>query len=707
MAYDNLSNSSSPQPKKTIDESIFNMAQNEKTVFEPNKPSRIPVIRKDPLEGIAIGDNNRYVLQTLLGQGGMSQVYQALDTKLKDRVVAIKLMTNYSAASHNHLIKRFTGEVKAIVHLKHPNIIQIFDFGVTPNQAPFYGSPFYVMEYLPGRTLQNLLTENKIVPLDSLLKIISQVCVGLKEAHQKGIVHRDLKPDNIFLVNGGAFGEIIKILDFGIAKNMICDDTNQTRLTQEGSFIGTYRYASPEQCRGLLNIDQRTDIYSLGVILYEAICGKSPYDLDNDFNNSQADWIACHIRVPPKPLKEQPGCQNLPDELVNVVMQCLAKSPQDRFSDIGVLPDILSNSFLGGRGLSYNSVSNKKVIAHQEKNSHQSQINLEVSLDSPEKAVERTNNNLSQNDISSSNSNKKLSVGLLAGLVALLIAIVGTIGYLGMSLLLGRPNKIAQNYFKSTVDPNNNSNDLNLLVDQLEIQYEQGNSEDCYKLATKTPNQDNLVIQEWIGKCGLAAAQTKAEINSFSGAIAIAKTIPNTVPNYQEIQENIDIWSRKVLDYATKLYQEGKLEEAVKTTQIVPENSNFKATVPKLISQWQQEEEKHKAIIDNAQNLLNRGQWYAAKQEVAKITSDFVFWRQEAQPILELANRKINEIAAAERRRRAQQQRRRVQKLPPRPRVQPKETTSLPSLKDKLKNIPLLDDDTLRERLRKNSNDSR
>lgn len=102
--------------------------------------------------------------------------------------------------------------------------------------------------------------------------------------------------------------------------------------------------ASPEQCRGLPNIYQRTDIYSLGVILYEAISGKNPYDLDDDFSNSQADWMACHIQVTPKPLKQQPECKNLPDKLVNIMMQCLTKSPEKRFSDIGLFPNALTNS---------------------------------------------------------------------------------------------------------------------------------------------------------------------------------------------------------------------------------------------------------------------------------------------------------------------------------------------------------------------------
>ena len=341
-----------------------------------------------------------------------------------------------------------------------------------------------------------------------------------------------------------------------------------------------------------------------------------------------------------------------------------------------------------------------------------------------------TNQNLSPNDTSTTNRNK-LSFGLLAGLAALLIGMVGTVGYLGIYLLLEPPPKISQNDWKSTLKLDNNNpettnpNDMSLLLESLETQYQQGNYQNCYQLAMENPNQDNLGIKGWIGKCGLAAAKTQAELNSYSGAVAIAQKIPNTVPNYQEIQDHINTWLGKILDYATKIYQQGNLEQAVKITQIIPESSNLTETLPSLISQWQQEQEKHKTIIDQAQNLLNQGQWYAAKQEAAKIPTDFVFWRQQAQPILEQANQQINGLAVAARRRRVQQQRRRVQqqrrrvqKQRPRaqeenrqpqeetPKSQTKEIIPLPSLRERLKNTPLLDDDTLRERLQRNPNPS-
>ena len=341
-----FSNSSNHQPKKTVEESQLDSSQAKKTV-EESAQSQLPrtsFVRKDPLKGKTIGDRDRYLLQTLLGQGGMSKVYQALDTKFGDRVVAIKLMTNCFSNNNQYLVKRFMGEIKAISRLKHPNIIQVFDFGITASEPPLNSAPFYVMEHLEGQTLHSLLSENTQISSNSILKIIIQVIAGLKTAHDKGIIHRDLKPDNIFLIEGGVFGEIVKIIDFGIAKDINVDAQNNTQLTQEGSFVGTYRYASPEQCRGALDIDCRTDIYSLGIILYEAICGKNPYGLDDNLMNiSQADWIACHLNVPPQPIAEQSGCAEIPDKLKNAIAKCLAKSPKDRFSNLEELQNALTN----------------------------------------------------------------------------------------------------------------------------------------------------------------------------------------------------------------------------------------------------------------------------------------------------------------------------------------------------------------------------
>ena len=644
-------NFSSPQPQKTVDESSLNTTQAKQTVVEPDTGGspRTAFVRKDPLEGKTIGDNNRYLLQTLLGQGGMSKVYQALDTKFEARRVAIKLMTNYSGANSQHLIKRFMAEIRAISALKHPNIIQIFDFGVTPEEAPFYGAPFYVMEYFGGKTLQDLLGKNKIVPLESLLKIAHQVCAGLKEAHNKDLVHRDLKPDNIFLVAGGAFGEIVKIIDFGIAKNISSEAKDRTQLTQAGSFIGTYRYASPEQCRGLPNIDRRTDIYSLGVILYEAICGKNPYNLTDDFNTTEADWIACHIRVSPKPLQEQSGCKNIQNELNDLVMKCLEKSPDKRFPNIEALQESLHEIVLPTRE---EPIQAPLPIAPKvpEKLKHSREEALSAIPSNPIQEEDRdlaSESHVSSNlDATVEKQRQKTPLGMIAGIAIILTGILGAGGYFLSNRFTNftktepvvTTEKPSENTSENTLPVTNNKSSL---LESLTERYESQNYQECYQLALDNSPNNYIDMNEWLGKCGLAAAKVKAEANSYTGAIAIAQGIPHTVPNYQEIRDSIDLWSEKILDYANSVYKNEGREKAIKVTGVIPDDSSAKPKVTELISQWEKSDLQYQNTINLGQKLLNEKAWFVAKRELEKIPTDFKFWRAKAQPILEQANEGI------------------------------------------------------------------
>ena len=183
------------------------------------------------------------------------------------------------------------------------------------------------------------------------------------------------------------------------------------------------------------------------------------------------------------------------------------------------------------------------------------------------------------------------------------------------------------------------------LLENIETQYQKRNYQDCYQLAMDNLYRDNSVVKEWIYNCGLEAAKIKAEANSYSGAIAIAQTIPNTVSNYQEVKDSINTWSGKILDYAIKVYkQQGRIEEAVKITKFIPDDTNVKTTIPEIISQWRRKESMYQDIMNKAESLLNQGQWDAAKKEVEKIPPDFKFWRLKAQPILNEANKQINAI---------------------------------------------------------------
>lgn len=308
----------------------------------PTSGSRREFVRNDTYIGQRLGEGGRYRIEEHLGGGGMGQVYLASDTRLRDRPVAIKVMTIYSSLNNDNFIRRFQREAEFMATFRSMNIVKINDFGLTGEDSPFQGAPFYVMEYLEGTTLTQLLEMARKLTIEQAIPIIRQICAGLKEAHQMGIAHRDLKPDNIYLMTHAALGEIVKILDFGIAK-IIRDETQEQTthtLTAIGAFIGTYRYASPEQCLGDFRIDHRTDIYSLGVLMYEMLSGTNPYNIEST-QNTQGYWISSHISKKPQPLRTQPGCENYPLQLEAVVMKCLEKSPDERFANVDELEKAL------------------------------------------------------------------------------------------------------------------------------------------------------------------------------------------------------------------------------------------------------------------------------------------------------------------------------------------------------------------------------
>ncbi|MBW4599426.1 MAG: protein kinase [Calothrix sp. FI2-JRJ7] len=294
--------------------------------------------------GRLIGDNQRYRLDKRLGGGGMGEVFLATDTRI-GKNVALKLLKDKLVAS-GEMRKRFEREIEICAALQSDHIIEISDCGVT-----IEGYPFYVMEYLRGQTLRQLLMRERQLSPERTVKIMTQVCKGLQLAH-RGIVmqrdgkntdrikviHRDLKPDNIFLVPTD-FGEWVKILDFGIAK-IYNESSEQTHLTK--TFIGTFRYSSPEQIQNNRNIDVSADIYSLGIILYEMLSAADPFGLSIQGNNiSEPSWLLAHSYEPPRPLRAQPGCEQLSLELEAVVIKCLQKNPINRFQSAQELAQAL------------------------------------------------------------------------------------------------------------------------------------------------------------------------------------------------------------------------------------------------------------------------------------------------------------------------------------------------------------------------------
>ncbi len=281
-------------------------------------------IRQDPYVGLLL--NDRYQIEKRIGKGGMGSVYLGSDQSLS-RQVAIKVMNSSGGADPDNEIKRFKREVEVCGSLNSPNIVQISDYGLTPQ-----GHPYYVMEYLQGSNLSQVIRSEGFLGWERVVKVVVQICAGLKEAHQHNIVHRDLKPDNIFLISG-SLGERVKILDFGIAK--LVDDQRRTQLTAVGAFLGTLRYAAPEQCGINKPIDARTDLYALGLMIYEMLTGTNPFGVDIEaagFN--PMDWINCHLNRQPHPLDRQPDGTPIPETIVNLVMGCLAKKPANRIQSV-------------------------------------------------------------------------------------------------------------------------------------------------------------------------------------------------------------------------------------------------------------------------------------------------------------------------------------------------------------------------------------
>ena len=274
--------------------------------------------------GQVIG-NYRVVAE--LGKGGMGVVYRAEHVQL-GRPAALKMLLP-QFSSDAAIVQRFFNEARAASGIDHPGIVEIYDFGTHTD-----GCAYIVMALLKGESLEHRLVSGPLSPQDGAT-IIAQVAAALSAAHQRGIVHRDLKPDNIFLVPNEliAGGLQVKILDFGIAK--LADEKTAGFKTQTGAMMGTPAYMSPEQCMGKADLDHRTDIYSLGCILFQVLCGRPPFTSEQ----GTGMLIAAHIRdAAPDPRTVNPA---VPPALAAIIMRCLEKEPAARFQSAGELRNAL------------------------------------------------------------------------------------------------------------------------------------------------------------------------------------------------------------------------------------------------------------------------------------------------------------------------------------------------------------------------------
>ena len=249
---------------------------------------------------------DRYEIEEVLGEGGMAFVYKARDRQLQ-RTVAIKtLKPNY--VNQEKFVDRFRREAQTAANLNHPNIVQIFDWGIEDE-------PYFVMEYIEGNTLTSIISSNRTVGLNDILYIGSQVASGLKEAHKHGLVHRDIKPGNIMITPSGK----VKVTDFGI----VSLQNEESDITKTGAVLGTASYISPEQAQGKA-VSFESDLYSLGTVLYELITGKPPFSGDSPIATATK-------HLTDKPEKISTFRKDTPKGLENAVLKLLEKKPHDRF----------------------------------------------------------------------------------------------------------------------------------------------------------------------------------------------------------------------------------------------------------------------------------------------------------------------------------------------------------------------------------------
>jgi serine/threonine-protein kinase len=265
----------------------------------------------DPLLGKILAD--RFEMMDRLGEGGMGVVYKARQISV-DRIVAIKVL-NAQVAQDPQWVGRFINEAKACSKLQHPNTVRLIDFGQTRE-----GLLFMAMEFLDGMSIRTAIDRYGRMQPARVMKILSQCCQSLAEAHNVGIIHRDIKPDNLFLVTLGGQPDFVKVLDFSVAK--LKQASGSAMQTQAGVVFGTPNYMSPEQGRGL-PLDARSDIYALGIVAYEMLMGRPPFSSQNPM-----EVLAMHVRTPVPPMV------GIPDRIGHVVMRALAKDPAHRQQNV-------------------------------------------------------------------------------------------------------------------------------------------------------------------------------------------------------------------------------------------------------------------------------------------------------------------------------------------------------------------------------------
>jgi serine/threonine-protein kinase len=287
-------------------------------------------LRRQAFEARQLG---QYRLTQRIGEGGMGEVYLAEHQMLK-RPCVVKLIRP-DKNKNPKILARFQREVRATAKLSHWNSIEIFDYGCTED-----GTFYYVMEFLPGMNLSDLVERYGPLPPERVVYLLRQACDALSEAHAAGLVHRDIKPGNIYAAERGGIHDVVKLLDFGLVKPLLDDEPQE--LTIEGTITGSPLFMSPEQASGETNPDLRSDIYSLGAVGYFLLTGRPPFHGDKTIK-----ILLAHINEPVAPPSAHRP--DIPADLEQVILRCLAKLPAERFPDAASLAEALDACECSGR----------------------------------------------------------------------------------------------------------------------------------------------------------------------------------------------------------------------------------------------------------------------------------------------------------------------------------------------------------------------
>jgi serine/threonine protein kinase len=289
--------------------------------------------------------SERYEVLSEIGSGGMSTVYKVRQVHL-NKILALKVLHDASELA----LQRFLLEAQASTMLQHPNIVTVHDFGIHNDRA------FMVLDYIEGISLEDIITASPLDPARAI-KIFLQICSALAHAHEHGVVHRDIKPSNILISKGVGDQECVIVLDFGIAKLMRPDDEQASQhLTRTGEVFGTPLYMSPEQCEGH-NVDTRTDIYSLGCVMYETLTGDPPFEGYNYFNT-----IYKQLNEAPPPFSAELRKKKMATRLECVILKAMAKSPQNRHKFMLELSSELKEVELGTGGTVGDVMSSLRLV---------------------------------------------------------------------------------------------------------------------------------------------------------------------------------------------------------------------------------------------------------------------------------------------------------------------------------------------------------